>query len=191
MAGSEAQRLLTVSVWKLYRCRLRRGGLRLHRSLQLSLLVRAARHRYLSARAAAETLPGPEPAGAAAGGGILCWVGAARSEPGGADPDPWAPPRPFLLRFPARAGHGGGGGISGTCRGGGETTRETPPGPLEAPGSPRAGWGGAARSYRGVTGGSGPAWVRVCVPSSPPPAVPPTPIPGRSETGSIQNSFFF
>ncbi|XP_066063826.1 immediate early response gene 2 protein [Chamaea fasciata] len=55
----EAQRLLTVSVWKLYRCRLRRGGLRLHRSLQLSLLVRAARHRYLSARAAAETLPGP------------------------------------------------------------------------------------------------------------------------------------
>ncbi|KAM4880189.1 immediate early response gene 2 protein [Sylvia borin] len=52
----EAQRLLTVSVWKLYRCRLRRGGLRLHRSLQLSLLVRAARHRYLSARAAAETL---------------------------------------------------------------------------------------------------------------------------------------
>ncbi|KAM6233250.1 immediate early response gene 2 protein [Porphyrio hochstetteri] len=48
----EAQRLLTVSVWKLYRCRLQRGGLRLHRSLQLSLLVRAARHRYLSARAA-------------------------------------------------------------------------------------------------------------------------------------------
>ncbi|KAM6188746.1 immediate early response gene 2 protein [Sarcoramphus papa] len=53
----EAQRLLTVSVWKLYRCRLQRGGLRLHRSLQLSLLVRAARHRYLTARAAAE--PGP------------------------------------------------------------------------------------------------------------------------------------
>lgn len=64
----EAQRLLTVSVWKLYRCRLRRGGLRLHRSLQLSLLVRAARHRYLSARAAAETLPtlpGPALPGAA------------------------------------------------------------------------------------------------------------------------------
>ncbi|XP_069653494.1 immediate early response gene 2 protein [Haliaeetus albicilla] len=53
----EAQRLLTVSVWKLYRCRLQRGGLRLHRSLQLSLLVRAARHRYLTARAAAQ--PGP------------------------------------------------------------------------------------------------------------------------------------
>ncbi|XP_063245306.1 immediate early response gene 2 protein [Prinia subflava] len=61
----EAQRLLAVSVWKLYRCRLRRGGLRLHRSLQLSLLVRAARHRYLSARAAAETLPEtPAPCGA-------------------------------------------------------------------------------------------------------------------------------
>ncbi|XP_036256040.1 basic proline-rich protein-like [Molothrus ater] len=61
----EAQRLLTVSVWKLYRCRVRRGGLRLHRSLQLSLLVRAARHRYLSARAAAGVLPGPEITGAA------------------------------------------------------------------------------------------------------------------------------
>ncbi|XP_030331374.1 immediate early response gene 2 protein [Strigops habroptila] len=56
-AMEEAQRLLTVSVWKLYRCRLQRGGLRLHRSLQLSLLVRAARHSYLTARAAAE--PGP------------------------------------------------------------------------------------------------------------------------------------
>ncbi|XP_061209757.1 immediate early response gene 2 protein [Neopsephotus bourkii] len=51
-AMEEAQRLLTVSVWKLYRCRLQRGGLRLHQSLQLSLLVRAARHRYLTARAA-------------------------------------------------------------------------------------------------------------------------------------------
>ncbi|XP_041266691.1 basic proline-rich protein-like [Onychostruthus taczanowskii] len=66
----EAQRLLTVSVWKLYRCRVRRGGLRLHRSLQLSLLVRAARHRYLSARAAAESLPGPELPGAA-GSGVI------------------------------------------------------------------------------------------------------------------------
>ncbi|XP_050843637.1 basic proline-rich protein-like [Serinus canaria] len=64
----EAQRLLTVSVWKLYRCRVRRGGLRLHRSLQLSLLVRAARHRYLSARAAAGILPGPEITGAAESG---------------------------------------------------------------------------------------------------------------------------
>ncbi|XP_064594212.1 immediate early response gene 2 protein [Zonotrichia leucophrys gambelii] len=64
----EAQRLLTVSVWKLYRCRVRRGGLRLHRSLQLSLLVRAARHRYLSARAAAGILPGPEITGNAVNG---------------------------------------------------------------------------------------------------------------------------
>ncbi|XP_054150696.1 immediate early response gene 2 protein [Melozone crissalis] len=64
----EAQRLLTVSVWKLYRCRVRRGGLRLHRSLQLSMLVRAARHRYLSARAAAGILPGLEITGNAVNG---------------------------------------------------------------------------------------------------------------------------
>ncbi|XP_053789081.1 immediate early response gene 2 protein [Vidua chalybeata] len=87
----EAQRLLTVSVWKLYRCRLRRGGLRLHRSLQLSLLVRAARHRYLSARAAAETLPGPELAGAAATGATP----EAGSDPSG---DPRCPNTPSADR---------------------------------------------------------------------------------------------
>ncbi|XP_041567577.1 immediate early response gene 2 protein [Taeniopygia guttata] len=91
-AMEEAQRLLTVSVWKLYRCRLRRGGLRLHRSLQLSLLVRAARHRYLSARAAAETLPGPEPAGAAAGGATP----EAGSDPSG---DPRCPNTPSADRL--------------------------------------------------------------------------------------------
>ncbi|XP_075581240.1 LOW QUALITY PROTEIN: immediate early response gene 2 protein [Pelecanus crispus] len=68
----EAQRLLAVSVWKLYRCRLQRGGLRLHRSLQLSGLVRAARRRYLSApplgaragrkrRSSGSAGPGPPP----------------------------------------------------------------------------------------------------------------------------------
>ncbi|XP_039584014.1 immediate early response gene 5 protein-like [Passer montanus] len=85
----EAQRLLTVSVWKLYRCRVRRGGLRLHRSLQLSLLVRAARHRYLSARAAAGSPPAPgldAVAGAARGGrgGTRGAAGPARGTPGAA-----------------------------------------------------------------------------------------------------------
>ncbi|XP_048145850.1 immediate early response gene 2 protein [Corvus hawaiiensis] len=89
----EAQRLLTVSVWKLYRCRLRRGGLRLHRSLQLSLLVRAARHRYLSARAAAETLPGPALPGDAA-----CRATSDRGDlprdPAGDPRNAWCPNRP-------------------------------------------------------------------------------------------------
>ncbi|XP_064262481.1 immediate early response gene 5 protein-like [Passer domesticus] len=86
----EAQRLLTVSVWKLYRCRVRRGGLRLHRSLQLSLLVRAARHRYLSARAAAGSPPAPGLPGAAGAIPAPELPGAAAAIPGpavnGSDP---------------------------------------------------------------------------------------------------------
>ncbi|XP_024079383.1 immediate early response gene 2 protein [Terrapene carolina triunguis] len=46
----EAQRIMTLSVWKMYNSRLQRGGLRLHRSLQLSLVMRSAREVYLSAR---------------------------------------------------------------------------------------------------------------------------------------------
>uniref|UniRef100_A0A8C8VPR3 Immediate early response 2 n=1 Tax=Pelusios castaneus TaxID=367368 RepID=A0A8C8VPR3_9SAUR len=46
----EAQRIMTMSVWKMYHSRLQRGGLRLHRSLQLSLVMRSARELYLSAK---------------------------------------------------------------------------------------------------------------------------------------------
>lgn len=46
----EAQRIMTLSVWKMYHSRVQRGGMRLHRSLQLSLVMRSAREVYLSAR---------------------------------------------------------------------------------------------------------------------------------------------
>ncbi|XP_001509938.1 immediate early response gene 2 protein [Ornithorhynchus anatinus] len=46
----EAQRIMTMSVWKMYHSRMQRGGLRLHRSLQLSLVMRSARELYLSAK---------------------------------------------------------------------------------------------------------------------------------------------
>ncbi|XP_054419562.1 immediate early response gene 2 protein [Pteronotus mesoamericanus] len=46
----EAQRIMTLSVWKMYHSRMQRGGLRLHRSLQLSLIMRSAREVYLSAK---------------------------------------------------------------------------------------------------------------------------------------------
>ncbi|XP_074836346.1 immediate early response gene 2 protein [Carettochelys insculpta] len=60
----EAQRIMTMSVWKMYHSRLQRGGLRLHRSLQLSLVMRSARELYLSAKPeeqAEERRGGPEP----------------------------------------------------------------------------------------------------------------------------------
>uniref|UniRef100_A0A8C5ID20 Uncharacterized protein n=1 Tax=Junco hyemalis TaxID=40217 RepID=A0A8C5ID20_JUNHY len=56
--AGEAQRLLTVSVWKLYRCRVRRGGLRLHRSLQLSLLVPPGTRNLTGIPRDTRTLPG-------------------------------------------------------------------------------------------------------------------------------------
>lgn len=54
----EAQRIMTLSVWKMYHSRMQRGGLRLHRSLQLSLVMRSARELYLSAKV--ETHEQPE-----------------------------------------------------------------------------------------------------------------------------------
>uniref|UniRef100_A0A8C2VYH5 Immediate early response 2 n=1 Tax=Chinchilla lanigera TaxID=34839 RepID=A0A8C2VYH5_CHILA len=57
----EAQRIMTLSVWKMYHSRMQRGGLRLHRSLQLSLIMRSARELYLSAKVEALDLEAPSP----------------------------------------------------------------------------------------------------------------------------------
>ncbi|KAM6218274.1 immediate early response gene 2 protein [Rhynchocyon petersi] len=59
----EAQRIMTLSVWKMYHSRMQRGGLRLHRSLQLSLVMRSARELYLSAKVEAPEPEMPLPAG--------------------------------------------------------------------------------------------------------------------------------
>lgn len=57
----EAQRIMTLSVWKMYHSRMQRGGLRLHRSLQLSLVMRSARELYLSAKVEAHQPDFPPP----------------------------------------------------------------------------------------------------------------------------------
>ncbi|KAM8842189.1 immediate early response 2b [Synchiropus splendidus] len=48
--NAEARRILAVSVSKLYASRSQRGGMRLHRSLLLSLVMRSARDIYHSSR---------------------------------------------------------------------------------------------------------------------------------------------
>lgn len=53
---------MTLSVWKMYHSRMQRGGLRLHRSLQLSLVMRSARELYLSAKVEAQEPEVPLPA---------------------------------------------------------------------------------------------------------------------------------
>ncbi|KAM9857279.1 immediate early response 2b [Aulostomus maculatus] len=52
--NAEARRVLAVSISKLYASRTQRGGLRLHRSLLLSLVMRSARDIYHSSRELAE-----------------------------------------------------------------------------------------------------------------------------------------
>ncbi|XP_048377725.2 immediate early response gene 2 protein-like [Stegostoma tigrinum] len=47
----EAQRVMAVALGKMYNSRLQRGGVRLHRSLLLSLVLRSARDIYLNVRA--------------------------------------------------------------------------------------------------------------------------------------------
>lgn len=48
--NAEARRILAVSISKLYASRTQRGGLRLHRSLLLSIVMRSARDIYHSSR---------------------------------------------------------------------------------------------------------------------------------------------
>lgn len=48
--NAEARRILAVSISKLYASRTQRGGLRLHRSLLLSMVMRTARDIYHSSR---------------------------------------------------------------------------------------------------------------------------------------------
>lgn len=58
--NAEARRILAVSISKLYASRTQRGGLRLHRSLLLSLVMRSARDIYHSSRES-EGQSGAEP----------------------------------------------------------------------------------------------------------------------------------
>ncbi|XP_068177044.1 immediate early response 2b [Antennarius striatus] len=53
--NAEARRILAVSISKLYASRTQRGGLRLHRSLLLSMVMRSARDIYHSSRESDET----------------------------------------------------------------------------------------------------------------------------------------
>ncbi|XP_057699631.1 immediate early response 2b [Corythoichthys intestinalis] len=54
--NAEARRILAVSISKLYASRSQRGGLRLHRSLLLSLVMRSARDIYHSSAPPAEPM---------------------------------------------------------------------------------------------------------------------------------------
>lgn len=61
--NAEARRILAMSISKLYASRTQRGGLRLHRSLLLSMVMRSARDIYHSSRESEGTScaqPAPE-----------------------------------------------------------------------------------------------------------------------------------
>nr|XP_046229830.1 immediate early response 2b [Scatophagus argus] len=57
--NAEARRILAVSISKLYASRTQRGGLRLHRSLLLSMVMRSARDIYHSSRESEGTSGAP------------------------------------------------------------------------------------------------------------------------------------
>ncbi|XP_063787227.1 immediate early response gene 2 protein [Pseudophryne corroboree] len=61
----EAQRIASLSAWKMLRSRTQRGGMRLHRSLQLAMVMRSARDLILSYAQAPEPAPAEPPAAAA------------------------------------------------------------------------------------------------------------------------------
>uniref|UniRef100_A0A8C3IHY3 Immediate early response 2 n=1 Tax=Chrysemys picta bellii TaxID=8478 RepID=A0A8C3IHY3_CHRPI len=100
----EAQRIMTLSVWKMYNSRLQRGGLRLHRSLQLSLVMRSAREVYLSAKLEEdeEGRLGPQPCLGEEGAGQPPLQPAAAASPGPPAPEE-RPARGVSLPPPAKA----------------------------------------------------------------------------------------
>uniref|UniRef100_A0A3Q3W402 Immediate early response 2b n=1 Tax=Mola mola TaxID=94237 RepID=A0A3Q3W402_MOLML len=53
--SAEAKRIMVVALGKLYSSRTQRGGLRLHRSLLLTMVMKSARDMYHAAQATAET----------------------------------------------------------------------------------------------------------------------------------------
>lgn len=55
--SAEAKRIMVVALGKLYSSRTQRGGLRLHRSLLLTLVMKSARDMYHAAQAAAHSVP--------------------------------------------------------------------------------------------------------------------------------------
>ncbi|TNN53678.1 Immediate early response gene 2 protein [Liparis tanakae] len=59
--NAEARRILAVSISKLYASRTQRGGLRLHRSLLLSMVMRSARDIYHSSRECEDSSSPEEP----------------------------------------------------------------------------------------------------------------------------------
>ncbi|XP_042310557.1 immediate early response gene 2 protein [Sceloporus undulatus] len=112
----EAQRIMTMSVWKMYHSRMQRGGLRLHRSLQLSLVMRNARDLYLSAKLEEEEEEEQgEGEGEGARGGMgACGGGLVEAVP--VQQDPRAPcdasaaePEPMETQEEPEGGGGGGG----------------------------------------------------------------------------------
>lgn len=52
--GAEAKRIMVVALGKLYSSRIQRGGLRLHRSLLLTMVMKSARDMYHAAAQTAE-----------------------------------------------------------------------------------------------------------------------------------------
>lgn len=54
--SAEAKRIMVVALGKLYSSRTQRGGLRLHRSLLLTLVMKSARDMYHAAQATEETV---------------------------------------------------------------------------------------------------------------------------------------
>lgn len=60
--SAEAKRIMVVALGKLYSSRTQRGGLRLHRSLLLTLVMKSARDMYHAAHLEQECAPQPEEA---------------------------------------------------------------------------------------------------------------------------------
>nr|XP_033772653.1 immediate early response gene 5 protein [Geotrypetes seraphini] len=86
----EAHRIVSISLGKIYNSRVQRGGIKLHKNLLVSLVLRSARQVYLSEGPDLELQPCPSAPHSYPGGEQPCPPGP-HAYPGGAQPCPTGP----------------------------------------------------------------------------------------------------
>lgn len=143
----EAHRIVSISLGKIYNSRVQRGGIKLHKNLLVSLVLRSARQVYLSdpcpglylagpagTPVALPQLPGEPAAGPPAGWGEP-------PPPPPAAPAAWpeTEPRPERCAGPDAEPAAPGGGAGDTILGGGEAAGAAAGRPVEGPRAAAAG----------------------------------------------------
>nr|XP_044613794.1 immediate early response gene 5 protein [Equus asinus] len=176
----EAHRIVSISLGKIYNSRGQRGGIKLHKNLLVSLVLRSARQVYLSDPCpglylAGSPVPPPQP-GEPAAGPPAGWGEPPPPAARAAWPEPETPPGAPPARTAGRAVD-----AEPAAPGAGDTLQG---GEAAATAEAEAAWRRAEiRARGGGRGRRGPRRRRGCAPRGPPRPAPPCACPPGGEAG--------